>query len=200
MFFRKKTAGVSWIIVFLGNPGQKYVGTRHNVGFMTADILEKIKNIRIDRVKFKALTAVCPVGNNGENALLMKPQTYMNLSGDAVRPAADFYKVPLDHIIVVSDDISMDLGKLRIRKSGSAGGHNGLKDIIAKCGGDGFPRIKVGVGQPPHPDYDVADWVMSVFKNQDAVTIRDACTQAAQAIDVFVDEGPEAAMNKFNRK
>lgn len=200
MFFRKKTAGVSWIIVFLGNPGQKYVGTRHNVGFMTADILEKIKNVRIDRVKFKALTAVCPVGNNGENALLMKPQTYMNLSGDAVRPAADFYKVPLDHIIVVSDDISMDLGKLRIRKSGSAGGHNGLKDIIAKCGGDGFPRIKVGVGQPPHPDYDVADWVMSVFKNQDAVTIRDACTQAAQAIDVFVDEGPEAAMNKFNRK
>lgn len=200
MFFRKKTAGVSWIIVFLGNPGQKYVGTRHNVGFMTADILEKIKNVRIDRVKFKALTAVCPVGNNGENALLMKPQTYMNLSGDAVRPAADFYKVPLDHIIVVSDDISMDLGKLRIRKSGSAGGHNGLKDIIAKCGGDGFPRIKVGVGQPPHPDYDVADWVLSVFKNQDAVTIRDACTQAAQAIDVFVDEGPEAAMNKFNRK
>lgn len=184
----------------MGNPGQKYVGTRHNVGFMTADILEKIKNVRIDRVKFKALTAVCPVGNNGENALLMKPQTYMNLSGDAVRPAADFYKVPLDHIIVVSDDISMDLGKLRIRKSGSAGGHNGLKDIIAKCGGDGFPRIKVGVGQPPHPDYDVADWVMSVFKNQDAVTIRDACTQATQAIDVFVDEGPEAAMNKFNRK
>jgi len=200
MFFKKKPAGVSWIIVFLGNPGSKYTDTRHNIGFMTADIMAKEKGIKIDRVRFKALTAVCPVGNNGESALLMKPQTYMNLSGDAVRPAMAFYKVPLDHVIVISDDISMELGKLRIRKSGSAGGHNGLKDIIAKCGGDGFPRIKVGAGQPPHPDYDIADWVLSVFRNQDAVTIREACTNAAHAIDVFVDEGPDRAMNKFNKK
>lgn len=200
MLFRKKMTGVSWIVVFLGNPGPKYTDTRHNVGFITADILAKLKGIKIDRVKFKALTAVCPVGSSGKSALLMKPQTYMNLSGDAVRPAMDFYKVPLDHVIVVSDDISMDLGKLRIRKSGSAGGHNGLKDIIAKCGGDGFPRIKVGVGKPPHPEYDVADWVLSVFRNQDAITIREACTSAAQAIDVFVDEGADKAMNKFNKK
>lgn len=200
MFFKKNNSGVSWIVVFLGNPGAKYADTRHNTGFMTADILAREKGIKIDRVKFKALTAVCPMGSSGDAALLMKPQTYMNLSGDAVRPAMDFYKIPLDHVIVVSDDISMELGKLRIRKSGSAGGHNGLKDIIAKCGGDGFPRIKIGVGQPPHPDYDVADWVLSVFKNQDAVTIREACSDAAHAIEAFIDEGPDRAMNKFNKK
>lgn len=199
MLFKKKTSGVSWIVCFLGNPGPKYTDTRHNIGFMTADILAKEKGIKMDKVKFKALTAVCKT-EGGESVLLMKPQTYMNLSGDAVRPAMDFYKVPLDHVIVVSDDISMDMGKLRIRKSGSAGGHNGLKDIIAKCGGDGFPRVKVGVGQPPHPDYDVADWVLSVFRNQDAVTIREACTQAAHAVESYIDEGADKAMNKFSKK
>ena len=199
MLFGKKMSGVNWIVVFLGNPGPRFTGTRHNAGFMTADETEKRKGIKIDRVKYKALTALCPVGSKGEMALLMKPQTYMNLSGDAVQPAAKFYKVPLDHIIVVSDDISMELGRLRIRTSGSAGGHNGLKDIIAKCGGDGFPRIKIGVGQPPTQDYDVADWVLSVFRNQDAETIRQTCRLASEAIDVYVDEGPAAAMNKFNR-
>ena len=199
MFFRRKPAGVNWIVVFLGNPGPKYAGTRHNAGFLTAECLEKRKGIRIDRVKFKALTAICPMGETGESALLMKPQTYMNLSGDAVRPAMDFYKVPLEHVIVVSDDISMDIGKLRIRTSGSAGGHNGLKDIIAKCGGEGFPRVKIGVGQPPQ-DWEVTDWVLSVFRNQDAETMRDVCERASLAVESYIEDGPDRAMNKYNMK
>ena len=199
MFFRRKPSGVNWIVVFLGNPGPKYAGTRHNAGFMTAECLEKRKGIRIDRVKFKALTALCPMGESGENALLLKPQTYMNLSGDAVRPAMDFYKVPLDHVIVVSDDISMEIGKLRIRTSGSAGGHNGLKDIISKCGGEGFPRIKIGVGQPPD-NRETVDWVLSVFRNQDAETMKDACERASLAVEAYIDEGPQRAMNKYSMK
>ena len=194
MFFRKKSS-LSGIIVFLGNPGPKYAFTRHNVGFMTGDEIEKAKGIRINRVKFKALTATAEF--SGEKLLLMKPQTYMNLSGDAVRQAMDFYKVPLDKIIVVSDDISMPLGKLRIRRSGSAGGHNGLKDIIAKCGGDGFPRVKIGVGVPPK-DFDVADWVLSSFKNQDAEDIVKATKRAADAVECIISDGIDKAMSKFN--
>ena len=196
MFFKKAPTAVSWIVVFLGNPGPKYNGTRHNVGFMTADIVEKKKDIRIDRIKFNALTAVCQYGD--EKVLLMKPQTYMNLSGNAVHQAASFYNVPVERILVISDDISMPLGKVRIRAKGSAGGHNGLKDIIAKCGGEGFPRIKVGVGIPPHPDYDVADWVLSTFKNKDAEDIDEAMKKAADAIDSIITEGIDRAMNKYN--
>ena len=196
MLFRKDTQGVSAIVVFLGNPGAKYNGTRHNVGFMTADAYEKAHSVRIDRLKFHALTATCRVG--GTQVLLMKPQTYMNLSGDAVRPAMDFYKVPTENIIVISDDVSLPVGKMRIRRSGSAGGHNGLKDIIAKCGGEGFPRIKVGVGAPPHPDYEMADWVLGTFKNEDAKIMADMFAKAAEAVDVLLADGIDKAMAKFN--
>lgn len=195
MFFSKKPS-VSYIVVFLGNPGAKYENTRHNIGFMTANVIEKKENIKINKLKYKALTAVCQIGD--EKVLLMKPQTYMNLSGDAVRQAASFYKIPTDRIIVVSDDISMPVGKLRIRRSGSAGGHNGLKDIIAKCGGDGFPRIKVGVGSPPNPEYDVADWVLGTFKNQDAVDIKAATEKAADAVEVIIASGIDKAMSMYN--
>ena len=195
MFFMKKPA-VSWIIVFLGNPGPKYTNTRHNAGFMTADAVSKKYGVKIDRLKFKALTAQCEIG--GEKVFLMKPQTYMNLSGDAVKPAMAFYKVPTDHVLVISDDLSLPTGKLRIRRSGSAGGHNGLKDIIAKCGGDGFPRIKIGVGTPPHPDYDVADWVLGVFRNQDAVTMAEAADKAAEAIETVIKDGVDKAMGAYN--
>lgn len=195
MLFMKKPA-VSWIVVFLGNPGAKYTNTRHNAGFMTADAVTKKYGVKIDRLKFKALTAQCEIG--GEKVFLMKPQTYMNLSGDAVKPAMAFYKVPTDHVLVISDDISLPTGKLRIRRSGSAGGHNGLKDIIAKCGGDGFPRIKIGVGTPPHPDYDVADWVLGVFRNQDAVTMAEAAEKAAEAIETVIKDGVDKAMGKYN--
>lgn len=196
MFFKSKAAGVSWLVVFLGNPGREYYYTRHNAGFMTADAVSKRMNLKIDRLKFKALTAQCTIGN--EKVLLMKPQTYMNLSGTAVSQAATFYKIPLDHILVISDDISLPVGKLRIRRGGSAGGHNGLKDIIAKCGGQEFPRIKIGVGIPPHPDYDVADWVLSTFKNQDAVCMEEAVERAAEAMEALITKGTDFAMNKFN--
>lgn len=195
MFFKRPT-GVEWILVFLGNPGAKYAGSRHNVGFMTADVLEKRTHVRIDRLRFKALTAQAELG--GAWVLLMKPQTYMNLSGEAVQPAAAFYKVPPERVIVVSDDVSLPVGKLRIRTKGSAGGHNGLKNIIAHLGTDAFPRVKVGVGAPPHPDYDMADWVLSGFRGQDAVDIAAAVERAADALECIIAQGPERAMNRFN--
>ena len=195
MFF-KKPGGVSWLIVFLGNPGPRYEMTRHNAGFMAADAMAKEKNVNINKARFKALTATCDIG--GESVLLMKPQTFMNLSGDAVAQAAKFYKIPPEHVIVVSDEISLPIGKLRIRTKGSAGGHNGLKDIIAKLGTDAFPRIRIGVGAPPHPDYDMADWVMSSFKNQDAEDMLAAAARAAQAAQCYITQGADRAMNRFN--
>ena len=128
----------------------------------------------------------------------MKPQTYMNLSGDAVREAMSFYKISLDHVVVVSDDVSLPVGKLRVRRSGSAGGHNGLKDIIAKCGGGGFPRVKIGVGQKPHPDYDMADWVLSAFKGQDAEIIGEAVKRASGAVETIIVSGVDKAMALYN--
>lgn len=192
----KKTGGVSWLIVFLGNPGPRYEMTRHNAGFMAADAMAKEMNLSINKSRFKALTASCQIGE--ESVLLMKPQTFMNLSGDAVSQAAKFYKIPPERVIVVSDEISLPIGKLRIRTKGSAGGHNGLKDIIAKLGTDAFPRIRIGVGAPPHPDYDMADWVLSTFKNQDAEDMLAAAARAAQAAQCYITQGAERAMNRFN--
>ena len=192
----KKPGGGSWLIVFLGNPGPRYEMTRHNAGFMAADAMAKEKNVNINKARFKSLTATCDIG--GESVLLMKPQTFMNLSGDAVAQAAKFYKIPPEHVIVVSDEISLPIGKLRIRTKGSAGGHNGLKDIIAKLGTDAFPRIRIGVGAPPHPDYDMADWVLSSFKNQDAEDMLAAAERAAQAAQCYIAQGADRAMNRFN--
>jgi len=192
----KKPSGVSWLLVFLGNPGAKFSGSRHNVGFMTADVLEKRLNVRIERLRFKAMTAQAELG--GQKVLLMKPQTYMNLSGEAVRPAAAFYKIPPERVLLVSDDVSLPTGKLRIRTSGSAGGHNGLKSIIACLGSDAFPRVKIGVGAPPNKEYDMADWVLSGFHGQDAKTIDEAVSRAADALECILSEGAERAMNKFN--
>ena len=195
MFFAK-SGGVKWLVVFLGNPGLKYECTRHNAGFMAADALAKDKGIKINRSRFKALTATVELG--GESVLLMKPQTYMNLSGEAVIQAVKFYKIAPENVIVVSDEMSLPIGKLRIRTKGSAGGHNGLKNIIAHLGTDSFPRIRIGVGAPPHPDYDVADWVLSVFRNKDAEEMADAAKRAAEAVECYVLHGPERAMNRFN--
>ena len=193
--FRSR-GGVSWIVVFLGNPGPKYRDTRHNAGFMAADAMEKKLGVSINKLRFKALTAQATLG--GEKVLLLKPQTYMNLSGESVSPAAAFYKVPPEHIIVVSDEVSLPIGKLRIRKSGSAGGHNGLKNIIAMLGTDAFPRIRMGVGAPPHADYDMADCVLSSFKNQDADDMRSLAVRVCDAVECYIAEGPDRAMNKFN--
>lgn len=192
----KKSGGISWLIVFLGNPGPRYEFTRHNAGFMAAEAMAREKNLSINKLRFKSLTASCTIG--GQAVLLMKPQIFMNLSGEAVRQAAAFYKVAPEHVLVISDEISLPIGKLRIRTKGSAGGHNGLKDIIAKLGTQDFPRIRIGVGAPPHPDYDMADWVLSTFKNQDAEDMKAAALRAAQAAECYITQGPDRAMNLFN--
>ena len=194
--FLKPSGSVSWLVVFLGNPGPKYECTRHNAGFMAGDALAKKLGVTINKLRFKALTA--PAEINGEKVLLMKPQTFMNLSGEAVGEAARFYKVPPEHVIVVSDEISLPLGKLRVRPKGSAGGHNGLKSIIAHLGSDAFPRVRLGVGAPPHPDYDMADWVLSVFRNQDLEDMLAAADRAGEAVISYITDGPERAMNRFN--
>ena len=196
MLFGKKPAGVSWLIVGLGNVGDKYEGTRHNVGFRVADELAERAGVPVQRLKYRALTGQAEIG--GARVLLMKPVTFMNLSGEAVRPAADFYKVPPDHILVLSDDVSLPVGKLRIRRGGSAGGHNGLKNIIQHLGTDQFPRVKVGVGEKPHPDYDMADWVLGKFQGEDRKAIDQAVQRAADAVECLLREGPERAMSRFN--
>lgn len=189
---------VSWLVVFLGNPGLRYEGTRHNAGFMAADAFSRKHDVRISRVHFRALTAQCGIG--GDQVLLMKPQTYMNLSGEAVGQAARFYKIPPEHILVLSDDITLPIGALRIRTKGSSGGHNGLKNIIEVLGTDAFPRIRIGVGSPPHPDYDTIDWVLSVFRDQDAEDMAEAASRAADAAECYIAEGPEKAMNRYSQK
>ena len=190
------SGGVSWLVVFLGNPGPRYEGTRHNAGFMAGDALAKAKGAAINRARFRALTGTLEIG--GEKVMLMKPQTYMNLSGDAVSQAVKFYKIPPEHVLVVSDEVSLPIGKLRVRAKGSAGGHNGLKSIISCLGTDQFPRIRIGVGAPPHPDYDMADWVLSALKNQDALDMAKAAERAAEAVECYIRNGPERTMNLYN--
>ena len=197
MFFDKnRSSGVEWLVVGLGNPGEKYENTRHNVGFLTIDQIAEEKKIPVQRLKYRALTNTVELGD--AKALLMKPVTYMNLSGEAVGEAARFYKIPPDHVLVISDDVSLPLGKLRIRKGGSAGGHNGLKNIIQHLGTDQFPRVKIGVGEKPHPDYDMADWVLSKFVGEDLKAITAAIEKAAQAVECLIAHGPDKAMNQFN--
>ena len=191
-----KPSGITWLVVFLGNPGLKYEGTRHNAGFMTADAFAKSRGLNINRARFRALTATCELGK--EKLLLMKPQTYMNLSGEAAAAAARFYKIPPERVLVVSDEIALPIGKLRVRTKGSAGGHNGLKSVIACLGTEDFPRIRLGVGTPPHPDYDMADWVLSAFKNQDAEEMEKAAKRAAEAVECYILHGPEKTMNLYN--
>ena len=195
MFFQKKPP-VSWLIVGLGNPGNQYENTRHNAGFLVADELGERGGFPIQRLKFKALTAAAAVG--GQGALVMKPVTYMNLSGEAVGEAARFYKLAPEHVLVISDDVDLPLGKLRIRTGGSAGGHNGLKSIIQHLGTDQFPRLKVGVGGKPHPDYDMADWVLGKLQGEDKKVMDEAVKRAADAVECFLRDGPQKAMNTFN--
>ncbi len=196
MLFQSKSNGVNWLVVFLGNPGARYEGTRHNAGFLAGDALSRARGVAINRARFRALTATTEIG--GEKVMLMKPQTYMNLSGDAVSQAVKFYKIPPEHVLVVSDEVSLPIGKLRVRAKGSAGGHNGLKSIISCLGTDQFPRIRIGVDAPPHPDYDMADWVLSAFKNQDAEDMAKAAERAAEAVECYIQNGPEKTMNLYN--
>ena len=192
----QKKLPVSWLVVGLGNPGEKYENTRHNAGFLVADELGERGRFPIQRLKFKALTNAAAIG--GQGALVMKPATYMNLSGEAVGEAARFYKVAPNHVLVISDDVDLPLGKLRIRTGGSAGGHNGLKSVIQHLGTDQFPRLKVGVGGKPHPDYDMADWVLGKLQGEDKKVMDEAVKRAAEAVECFLRDGPQKAMNRFN--
>ena len=196
MFFNQKNGGVDWLLVCLGNPGDQYENTRHNVGFQVADAVAERHNVPIQRLKFRALTNTITVGE--KKVLLMKPVTYMNLSVEAVHEAASFYKVPPERILVVSDEVALAPGKIRVRRSGSAGGHNGLKNIIAHLGTDQFPRIRVGVGQKPHPDYDMADWVLGKFQGEDKKAVEEAVKRAADAAECLIQEGVDKAMNRYN--
>ena len=198
MFLGKASGGAQWMVVFLGNPGPKYSGTRHNVGFLAADKLEKLENIKISKLRFNSLTAIYTVGN--EKVLVLKPQTYMNLSGNAVAPAAAYFKIPAEHIIVVCDDVSIPVGKIRIRAKGSSGGHNGLKSIISALGTETFPRVKIGVGAPPsnETEDDMINWVLGTFCGKEATTIAEMCEQSIKAVSVIINNGTEKAMNMFN--
>ena len=194
MFFRQ--SGYTWLVVGLGNPGARYESTRHNMGFLALDRLAEREKLRFNKLRFKAWTAEWKLGE--DEVLVMKPQTYMNLSGESVGTAARFYKIPADHILVVSDDIALPVGKLRLRAAGSAGGHNGLKNIIRHLGSDRFPRIKVGVGMPQNAEYDIADWVTGMPMGEEQKILLDALDRAAQAIPAVITLGMDKAMNRFN--
>ena len=196
MFFRQRPGPVTWLVVDLGNPSPKYEWTRHNMGFLVVDELAERENLPVQRLKYKALTNTAMIG--GQSVLLMKPTTYMNLSGESVGQAARFYKIPPERVLVISDDVALPQGKLRIRRSGSAGGHNGLKNIIAHLGTDQFPRVKLGVGDKPHPDSDMADWVLSKPSGEDRKAMEAAIGRAADAVTLLLEKGVDAAMAGFN--
>ena len=187
---------IEWLVVGLGNPGPKYENTRHNAGFRALDAYCGHSGQRIERLKFKALTGEGQFG--GHRVLFLKPQTFMNLSGEAVRDAAAFYKVPPERIVVLFDDISLEVGRLRVRAKGSAGGQNGVKSIIYHLQSDQFPRVKIGIGGKPHPDYDLADWVLSKFQGVDLQKIDEAAQRAWQAAEEIIRNGAAAAAQRIN--
>lgn len=195
MLFSKAPA-CGWLVVGLGNPGLNYARTRHNVGFRAVDALAEKLGVKIDRARFRGLTAQASAG--GEKLLLLKPQTFMNDSGLSVMDAARFYKLPPERVLVLSDDISLEVGRLRVRASGSAGGHNGIKSIIGALNSEAFPRVKIGVGAKPCPEYELADWVLSNFTASEEKRLVPALDDAGlAALEVLQNGVPEAA-NRFN--
>lgn len=190
------TGKVEFLIVGLGNPGIQYENTRHNAGFLTIETLCKKYSVKTDRLKYKSMCG--DVSISGKRCLMMKPVTYMNNSGEAVVEAMNFYKIPIERVLVIYDDISLEPSHLRIRRKGTDGGHNGIKSIIQLTGGDNFPRIKVGVGQKPHPKFNLADWVLSSFKDDEQKPMQEAFDKAVQAVELIVAGKIDDAMNKFN--
>lgn len=193
---KEDTTPLTHIIVGLGNPGEKYIYTRHNAGFLAIDYLLSKYSVSCDKLKFKALTGEIKLG--GVRALLMKPQTFMNSSGTAIKEACDFYKIPPENVIVLSDDASFDIGKLRVRKNGSAGGHNGLKSIIECLGSDKFPRVKLGVGQKPNPDYDIADWVLARIPKEQEKRFCTLLENIPAILELMLTGNIEKAMCDYN--
>ncbi len=187
---------VEYLIAGLGNPGMQYEGTRHNAGFMVLDAMAEMHGFEIKRMKFKALC--CDAVTGGKHCVFLKPTTYMNNSGQSVTEAMNYYKLDIEHVIIVYDDISLEPGKLRIRRKGSDGGHNGIKDIIALTGEETFPRIKMGVGKKPHPKYDLADWVLGKFGDEDKAKFDNAVLSACEALELMISGKTDEAMNKYN--
>ena len=196
MFGINKPASIDWLVVGLGNPGTKYQGTRHNAGFMAADALAKRLQISVDRVKFHALIGDGMCGD--KRILLAKPQTFMNLSGQAVDEIMRFYRIPPERLLVMCDDISLEPGKLRIRRKGSHGGQNGMRNIIDMVESSDFCRIKLGIGAKPHPDYSLADWVLSHFTAGALKEMEQSASNAAEAAEMIVNGSIDKAMNMFN--
>ena len=196
MFFKRKTGAVEFMIVGLGNPGVQYQNTRHNAGFMALDATAGALDIRVERARFHAYCGegVC----DGRHVLLMKPQTYMNNSGEAVCEAMRFYKLSADRVLLLFDDISLPVGGMRVRRSGSAGGQNGVKSILQLSGSEAFPRIKLGIGAKPHPDYNLADWVLSRFSEKELSLMGETAEKAAAAAQLIVSGNIEEAMNRYS--
>ncbi len=199
MLFARNKAPVGtpeYLIVGLGNPGRQYETTRHNAGFLCMDLLADRLGVKINKIKFKSVIGDAVI--SGRRCLLMKPQTFMNLSGEAVEQCCSFYKIPPERVIVIFDDISLPCGGLRIRRKGSDGGHNGIKSIILLLNSDAFPRIKLGIGAKPHPDYDLADYVLSHFGKEEAEAMKQAMSKACDALEMMVDGRIDDAMSKFS--
>ena len=195
MLFGNASSAVEWLVVGLGNPGQKYANTRHNMGFLTVDLLAEEAGVQLNKVKFKSAYNILRFA--GARCLVMKPQTYMNLSGEAVREAAQFYKIPPERVLVIYDDVSLAVGKLRVRPSGSAGGHNGIKNIIAHLGTQDFPRVKIGTGAPGEGG-DMIDWVIGVPSQADRKILLETFHRAIEAAACIIEHGCQKAMNDFN--
>ena len=192
----KNTGGVEYLIVGLGNPDKKYENTRHNCGWMAIDHLADKLGCKVNKIKFKSFVGECRINN--KRAMLMKPTTYMNNSGQAVVEAMNFYKLPPENVIVIFDDISLDVGKMRIRQKGSDGGQKGMRSIIYLSGKDTFPRIKIGIGAKPNPDWDLADWVLMRFSKDEGKLLEEMFDNAADAIALMVDGKIDRAMNLYN--
>lgn len=187
-----------YLIAGLGNPGRQYEMTRHNIGFHTIDYIADKYSVKVNKLKFKALYGETSIG--GEKAYLIKPQTFMNLSGESLIEFSRFYKVEPENIIVINDDISLETGRIRVRQKGSAGGHNGLKSIIYQLQSDNFPRVKMGVGSPSHADYDLADYVLGRFTKDEIPVMEEAIIKASKAVEEIIKNGAESAMNKYNSR
>lgn len=196
MLFGNKSSAVDWLVAGLGNPGQKYQNTRHNMGFLTVELLAEQRGVKLNKVKFKSAYNILSFA--GHRCLVMKPQTYMNLSGEAVGEAARFYKIPADRVLVIYDDVSLPVGKLRVRPGGSAGGHNGIKSIIAHLGTQEFPRIKIGTGAPAGGGEEMVDWVIGVPSQAERKVLLESFERAILAAECVIEHGCQRAMNDFN--
>lgn len=197
MFGKKKFGGsIEYIVVGLGNPDRKYENTRHNTGWMALDYIAEKLDCKVNKIKYKSLIGTCEIG--GAKVMLMKPTTYMNNSGQAVVEAMNFYKIPAENVIVIFDDISLDVGKMRIRSKGSDGGQRGMRSIINLSGSQAFPRIKIGIGAKPNPDWDLADWVLSKFSDKEMKDLEKMFENAHKAVELIIDGKMDRAMNLFN--